>query len=268
MVSPLDFIKEFSGQDPSLTKRTVGGAQALADLQRSLGKQSLSNIGSANTTAMGQGFSNAAAMGQAGGAGGELAAIRQSAQNLVRAKTLQSLSPGGLYAKLQPGGNVRDVLDPSNPLIGAAPPNVAAAYVTGKAAAEIDKSGTERRHQNLYAFDDKGIRRKITPAIDVVDVKETESFTRKRGTGGMPGRFPGRVTTPSDVTPEAPTDADTKDVDIFKASLGELAAQGYKRGYIKEGRPDAGDWVVTRQVGNRTQVIARKKKGTFRRGAF
>jgi hypothetical protein len=34
MVSPLDFIKQFSGQDPSLTKRTAGGAQALADLQK------------------------------------------------------------------------------------------------------------------------------------------------------------------------------------------------------------------------------------------
>lgn len=46
MVSPLDFIKQFSGQDPSLKERTVGGAKALGDLQRGLGMQKLANIGS------------------------------------------------------------------------------------------------------------------------------------------------------------------------------------------------------------------------------
>jgi hypothetical protein len=253
----------------------VSENKALKDLQSSLAKITEQNIGKRDVAgiqaasaekiaAFGKDFPGVNALMAAGP---EMANRRAIGDFAVSAPAALAAAKMGAFPEILPGATVGQVVSPSTKALGGIPLATQAAQRTGLDAAKKQfEIGTKRKRKEIYSLDSKGNKVIIPPVVGVEDVEETEKRIDTQTTKGGERRFDrlGRpIITP---TPSAAaTEPGGAAFDAFSTEPGWeriLSAQGLQRGYINKG-PDAGDWIVYRQVGDNTQVVARKKKGTF-----
>jgi len=269
MVQPLDLIGRSQTAPNTELRNLASGLTQI--LEQNRGRQSVADTQAAaskNVAALGQGFPNYASIVPS-----EMGARRAANLNLTRAQVLPHMAKTGLYPVPQPGADVTGSLDPRNKVKEALPSGALAQMLSGLAATrETKKTGKKVSRREILLPDKTSPtgQRPYNPIIDVRDIEETEGQTEttKGREGGQLDRFGQPITAPTPsaaATEPTATEPGGAAFDAFSTEPGwegVLAAQGLKRGYINKG-PNAGDWVVYRQVGNSTQEVARKKKGTF-----